>query len=301
MKLRLATAAALIAPSVLALTGAGAPALGHSPAAATCQGRPASIEGSTGTITGTEGDDVIVSTGPDTTVQALGGNDVICVVGGQVNTGPGDDAVLSTGPVQSTTSVYLVGGNDTFVGGLGASGVVVDAITSFHVTLTGVGFGTVQLNPATVPGTGTIDFGTTGNVLYAFGLESAAVDLARGTVAIDGLLDVTTTGLHNATATGCRVRLRGDDDPNTLNAYGHDVVLRGGGGGDRMGRVGNGFDLDLPRCDRYKSVVRGESGPDHLYGRLGDDVLVGGPGRDHANGAGGKDTCRAEVERNCER
>ena len=38
-----------------------------------------------------------------------------------------------------------------------------------------------------------------------------------------------------------------------------------------------------------------------MSGRLGDDVLIGGRGHDVANGAGGVDTCRAEVRKNCER
>ena len=70
---------------------------------------------------------------------------------------------------------------------------------------------------------------------------------------------------------------------------------------DLLRRVGNGFDLDLPKCGRYKSVFRGQAGPDRLSGRLGDDVLIGGSGHDVANGAGGVDTCRAEVRKNCER
>jgi hypothetical protein len=222
-------------------------------------------------------------------------------VGGDVATGPGYDWVVSTGPAASSTHVSLAGGNDSYVGGPGASSVVVDAITSFHVTLSGVGFGTVQLDPATIPGTGTIDFGTTGNHLYALGLEKASVDLARQTAIVDGLLSVTTVGLENATATGCTVRVKGDAGPNTLDAYGHSVVIEGGAGGDRMSRIGNGFDLDLPRCGRYRSVLRGQGGNDFLHGRSGDDVLLGGSGRDHANGDGGVDTCRTEVRRSCER
>ena len=81
MKLRAALTAAIVVPSAIALTGPVAPAYA---AAAVCQGQPATIEGSTGTITGTEGNDVIVSTGVDTVVRALGGNDLICVVGGEV-------------------------------------------------------------------------------------------------------------------------------------------------------------------------------------------------------------------------
>ena len=82
MKLRAALTIALVVPSAIALTGPVAPTYA---AAAVCQGQPATIEGSTGTITGTEGNDVIVSTGADTDVQALGGNDLVCVVGGRVH------------------------------------------------------------------------------------------------------------------------------------------------------------------------------------------------------------------------
>jgi hypothetical protein len=95
--------------------------------------------------------------------------------------------------------------------------------------------------------------------------------------------------------------MKGDSANNVLDAYGHDIVSSGGGGRDSLGRVGNGFDLDLPKCGRYKSVFRGQAGPDRLFGRLGDDVLIGGTGHDVANGAGGVDTCRTEVRRNCER
>ena len=298
MKLRAALTIALALPAAGALAGPTGPTYA---AVAVCQGQPATIEGSTGTITGTEGNDVIVSTGADTRVEGLGGNDLICVVGGEVSTGLGDDSVLSTGPVASLTTVHLFGGNDTYAGGPGNSYVSVDEVTSFHATMTGTGFGTLELDPTSTPGTGTVEFETAGSLVYAFGLKQAAVDLAAQTVTVDGLLSVTTVGLKNATATGCKVRLKGDAGANTLNAYGHDVVIKGAGGGDRMGRVGNGFDVDLPRCGRYKSVFKGEGGPDHLYGRLGDDIFIGGAGRDVANGAGGVDTCRTEVRRNCER
>ena len=95
--------------------------------------------------------------------------------------------------------------------------------------------------------------------------------------------------------------MKGNDKKNDLDAYGHDVVVSGGDGRDLLRRVGNGFDLDLPKCGRYKSVFRGQAGPDRLSGRLGDDVLIGGSGHDVANGAGGVDTCRTEVRKNCER
>lgn len=269
-------------------------------AASVCQGRAATIEAAGGTITGTEGDDVIVATGPEADVRALGGNDLVCVVGGTVRTGLGDDSVDATGAAVLTYA-YLSSGHDTFAGGAGGSDVTVEELSSFAVTFGGTGFAFLRINPTSTPGTGTVDFGDAGSRLYAFGLERATVNLAAQSVSVDGLLSVRTVGLDNATATGCRVRMRGDAGPNSLEAYGHDVVVSGGDGGDRLGRVGNGFDLDLPRCGRYRSLFRGQGGPDRLYGRLGDDTLLGGPGRDHANGAGGVDTCRVEVRRSCER
>ena len=58
MKLRAALTAAIVVPSAIAITVPVAPAYA---AAAVCQGQPATIEGSTGIITGTEGNDVIVA------------------------------------------------------------------------------------------------------------------------------------------------------------------------------------------------------------------------------------------------
>ena len=296
MKLRVALTT-LALPATLALGGPVAPTYA---AAAVCQGRPATIEGSVGTINGTDGDDVIVSTGAGTDVQARGGDDLVCVVGGTVYTGTGDDSVVSTAPVGSQTIAYLSGGTDTYVGGAGSSDVIADEITSFHVTM-GSGGGTMELFPTSTPGTGTVDFGASAGSLYAFGEARAEVDLSAQTASIDGLLQVTTIGLRNATATGCKVRMKGDAKNNFLTAYGRDIVASGGGGRDNLGRVGNGFDVELADCGRYKSVFRGQGGPDRLFGRRGDDVLIGGTGRDVANGAGGVDTCRAEVRKNCER
>src|SRR4051812_8335074 len=129
MKLRAALAVTtLAAPFALALTGPASPSY----AATMCQGKPATIEGSTGILTGTEGDDVIVGHGTAVGVNALGGNDLICVDGGDVATGLGDDSVVSYAPSGAFTSASLVGGNDTYVSRAGGtSNLVVDAISSF--------------------------------------------------------------------------------------------------------------------------------------------------------------------------
>ncbi len=193
--------------------------------------------------------------------------------------------MVSTAPVSTTTFAFLSGGTDTYVGGAGISDVVVDEVSSFHVTFTGSS-GVMELYPTSTPGTGTVDFGPSYGYLYAFGLHESKVDLAAQTASIDDLLHVTTVGLRNATATGCKVRMKGNSANNVLDAYGHNIVSSGGGGRDNLGRVGNGFDLDLPRCGRYKSVFRGQGGPDRLYGRLGDDVLLGGTGPRRRAGRG---------------
>ena len=226
MKLRAALAAVVVVPSAVALTGPAGPA--H--AVAVCQGQPATIEGSAGTVTGTEGNDVIVSTGTDAGVRALGGNDLICVEGGDVHTGLGDDSVLSTAPAGVFTSAVLVGGTDSYVSGLGTSDVIVDEVSSLHVVMAGPG--TVLIYPTSTPGTGTIEFGTASSHLYAFGEKRARVDLAAQTASVDGLLAVTTSGLRHATATGCKVRMKGNGKNNTLDAFGHDIVVSGGGGRD---------------------------------------------------------------------
>ena len=208
-------------------------------------------------------------------MRALGGNDLICAEGGDVYTGPGDDSVVSTAAAGAFTFAYLAGGNDTYVSGPGTSDVIADEISSFHVVMGGGG--TMTLYPTSTPGTGTVVFGKASSHLYAFGEKQAEVDLAAQTASIDGLLDVSTKGLRYATATGCKVRMKGNDKNNVLDAFGHDIVVSGGGGRDLLRRVGNGFDLDLPKCGRYRSVFRGQAGPDRLFGRLGDDVLIGGP------------------------
>jgi Ca2+-binding RTX toxin-like protein len=103
-------------------------------AVVTCQGKDATIVGPTGpynATTGTEGDDVIVAplAAGAGSVQALGGNDTICLVGGNpsdapstlgyipVNAGDGDDSVLNQNLSQRLNPhVTLGAGADHYVG-----------------------------------------------------------------------------------------------------------------------------------------------------------------------------------------
>ena len=79
-----------------------APTTSASAAGETCRGEAATIVGTSPTLTGTEGRDVIVS-GRATTVASLGGDDLVCVVPQQTNVnvltvdaGAGDDVVDTT-------------------------------------------------------------------------------------------------------------------------------------------------------------------------------------------------------------
>jgi Ca2+-binding RTX toxin-like protein len=294
MKLR-ALVTALVVPSALAVTGP----IGSSYAATSCQGRPATIQGA-GTVTGTDGDDVIVATGRDSAVSGGAGNDVICTGGGSVETGAGDDSVLSTAPRGVQTYVVLADGHDSYVGGAGKDDVVVDGVTHVDISM-GSGSGLAELYPTSVPGTGSIDFGKDGGFLNAFGESSSSVDLAHRTATVDGLLTVSVVGASGTYATGDRVRVTGDRRDNVLSAVGCDLRVKGGGGDDTVSRVGNGFDIDLPPCRNLESRLEGGGGNDQLFGWRGPDVLIGGHGHDKARGQRGTDVCRAEVEIRCER
>lgn len=110
------TAAALLGLALLA------PTTSATAAAETCRGEAATIVGTTPTLTGTEGRDVIV-TGPAGQVDALGGDDLICITGGgrsdlTVDAGAGTDTVdSSAAPGHLSLSTDLGPGADTYTGG----------------------------------------------------------------------------------------------------------------------------------------------------------------------------------------
>lgn len=296
--IRRAALAAFLVPATLALAAPTAPSY----AAAVCQGRTATIE-SVGTVTGTEGDDVIVVTGGAASIDAKGGNDTICLDGGYVATGAGDDAVLSTAPAGEYTEVTLTLGADSYTNaGAGSSAVTVRDLTAVQVSL-GAGDGRVYLDHTTVPGTGAVDVGTGDSFLFADGESEAFVDLAAGIAGVDGLLQVSIAHVRDASARGRVARIVGDDRRNDLHAAGCRITMEGGDGRDELTIV-SGSDADRalnPFGCRQRSRLLGQGGPDVLDGRGGNDVLLGGKGRDKAFGSSGRDRCVAEVEKNCER
>ena len=113
------TAAGLLGLALLA------PAHAATAAADTCRGEAATIVGTGPVLTGTEGRDVIV-TGTATLVEALGGDDLICVTrtGGvaqvDVRAGRGDDGVDTTAlAAGDLATIDLGAGADVLVGGEG--------------------------------------------------------------------------------------------------------------------------------------------------------------------------------------
>ncbi|UFN44058.1 calcium-binding protein [Nocardioides okcheonensis] len=305
----------------LAMLAPAAQALPASAPVPVCNGARATMVGTGATVTGTEGDDVIVI-GPATTVHALGGDDQICVssdgavIDGttepaavrQIDAGAGEDEVLlTTESLAAGSSIDLGDGSDTLVAAQAGGFLALD-------------------------------------------LQEQSLEVDRALVArvIDGddayLLapdvDLQGDGSSNTlTATSCDARLRGgpgndvlrslsgdatwdvyalDCDEQRLDAEagaGDDLIrgsqgddrLLGNGGADRIegrggrdGIEGNKDDDVLDGGDG-RDTVRGNGGADRATGGAGADWLDGGAGRDRVDGARGRDRCVAEVERRCER
>jgi Ca2+-binding RTX toxin-like protein len=111
----------------------------------TCQGRPATVVGTPLQVglTGTEGDDVVVTNGA-VTADTLGGNDLVCVTdsgtyaGVRLDTGAGDDQVDASG-TRGRVEAILGAGADLYAGSIAR-----DQVT------TGPGHGTPDTEPDTV-------------------------------------------------------------------------------------------------------------------------------------------------------
>ena len=210
-------------------------------AAASCHGVPATIEASTGEVTGTSGNDVIVVsgslTGSVTLVDGRAGDDLICVVGLTapltLRSGAGNDTIDASAE-GSLVFAFLGPGVDTYVGGpqsdqVDASGnpdhvVISTAGGRDYVAATG-GSATVDTGPGAdsvsygvSPGgrPSSLDLGTGHDWLGVEGLVDVLVDLRGHTVRQNGV----TTAMHHAEdiyAGGKHVVLRGDGERQHLH------------------------------------------------------------------------------------
>jgi Ca2+-binding RTX toxin-like protein len=181
-----------------------------------CQGEAATIEAAPGqtTVTGTEGDDVIVAAGA-VTVDALGGDDIVCVTGGTVLAGPGSDDVELTLMPGSTAQASPGGGDwdDLILRG--------DPKAVYGLDL-GTGVVTVQGSPAATVGRfdrTSLMFPVGGDITVVGSdkddeliVKAARVDLALG----DGQDEVTLDGRGAEPATG-RIDGGGGDGADILD------------------------------------------------------------------------------------
>ena len=172
--------AALSALTIGALTIPATPAASAAPA--TCQGQPTTITGDGGTVTGTDGDDVISTTGV-VTVDALGGHDLVCAQDGIVFAGAGNDSVLrTTSPLCCTLlQVDLGPGNDTLEAPAGDTWVTGDSAGKDAIT-TGSGDNRVTSGVDGEPNLDVISLGS-GNDSLELRLPDGSDVLATGSSA----------------------------------------------------------------------------------------------------------------------
>lgn len=256
----------------------------------TCRGEVATAVGTSPTVTGTDGDDVIVS-GAATEIRGLGGDDSICVSGSaaasllDVDAGAGDDVVLlEPTSVGSGSRVDAGEGED-------ALHVTHDGRVVLHLVRE-----RLRIDAVSMTVTGLEDASLVSPVLLVVGDDKD----------------------NSFTFAGCNVSLSGgagrdvlsnwtedhDDDPFGCHTGAH---LFGGPGADFLrgthgdDRILAGAGRDRVRSRGGDDRVRGGSGRDDLEGGAGRDDLGGGAGRDSAHGGQDRDRCRAEAERHCER
>ena len=207
------TAAALLGLAVLVPTTLPAQAAGE-----TCRGEAATLVGTGPTLTGTEGRDVIVTASAGQ-VNALGGDDLICVTGPgsnsnllTVDAGTGNDVVDTTAVIPGYYVTAVLGaGADTFVGGRAS-----DSVSA----------------------------GETGQV--SGGVWTAGADTEKDTIDTGEGGDSVVSGSAGA-ANSDVVTLGLGSDSLRLGASSvtSDALLDGGAGGDRLSLVGGSGDLTL--------------------------------------------------------
>lgn len=257
MRARVAFAASI--PLVLGALGT-VPATSAS-AAQDCRGIPATVVSTGGTVMGTEGADIIATTGA-VDIYGLGGNDLICLETGRADAGTGDDLVRVAG---GRYDVRLGDENDRM------EILAYDVAGSFDA---GAGRDYLDIDGAGAP---------------------VVVDLENGGVVV-GDQTFVAVGFEDLETSGQRVTVRGTIGDNQFDLTGCLVRASGGGGADRITALHY-----FTHCPTRTVRLNGGDGDDVLRGTTGPDVLIGGAGHDRAWGYRGNDRCTAEQERDCER
>jgi len=296
-----------------------------------CNGRVPTLIGSPGAVlTGTPGDDVVLTRGASL-VDTGAGDDSVCVTGkGKVvvNAGPGDDFV-GTRAHTGRSFVSLGFGDDTFVGGSGADRVWTQeasnqtATDDHDVVSTGGGNDYVISGSSAAGNTDIVTLGPGDDTLATYGATAGAfldggpgvntlqplfgpdlsgswtIDNVVGRASLDGVTELSWQSFRRfllGSLEGERTTFLGSAAGEWVVSGGTcRAVLRGRGGDDRL-TVTTGCH-SLPAGD---ARLIGGPGNDHLKGSAGDDVLQGGSGVDWADGGPGIDRCRAETSLHCE-
>lgn len=275
--------ALVIAAALLAAPGAQAAADGE-----TCQGKPVTIVGSEGT----GGDDVIQGQGG--VVRAGAGDDTVCASSiGTYDGGPGVD------------SIQLVDGYSD-----GGGATVIDFEHLDVRTAYELGFNDFEWTEVPSELSGSVDllarpariqarYGdvpTLGLAVPESSKFGIRIDSRSRVISLGEGLDFTFTGVQQVGIRAHRIRGFGDADRQKWSTSGCDVVVRGGGGSDRLIAGARKGARGCPPARLY-----GQGGRDRLEGGAGAQVLLGGPGRDRAFGGPGRDRCVAEKKIGCER
>lgn len=255
----------------------------------TCFGRqPTILNTQSNTIVnGTDGDDVILSTGSYTDIYGKGGNDIIC--GG-----------LSSRIYGSNGNNIITGsGKSIIYGGKGSNIIFAQAGPGNDGTLNSTeaesGISGVNCDPSsTDPGTSIYgsDDGTGNDVLVG----CAGHDYIKagnnktkiyGYGGIDQLIGGSNTPV-----------IYGNDGDDNILAGPVDTLISGGEGNDYLrGGIGNdSIDAGNGNNSVYSGDgndrIMGGSGGDELFGENGDDYIDGGGGSNLIDGGPGQNTCQ---------
>lgn len=270
----------------------------------TCRGRAATIVAAGGDVTGTEGPDVVVITGP-AFVDTLGGDDVVCVAGEApthpdeapssassafVDAGTGDDVVDTTAAKGRPAWVTLGAGSDRFEGGAGrekVSGGVGDALFGLHqdsepdVMFSGGGEDWVDSGTAGVANADVVDLGGGDDDLRYDGTW-----VAGGSVTGAGGADLLRLSVTGASAVVDNAVGRFEDQGRTTaswTAFENFYVVPGDQTPRALTFVGSGADETLDFYGNIRLTARFGAGNDMLTIPAvltdGSDV-DGGAGRD---------------------
>jgi Ca2+-binding RTX toxin-like protein len=230
-----------------------------------CAGVDATIVGTSTTIDGTSGNDVIYGTPGNDVINGGTGDDIICGGGGKdvIKAGDGNDHVVG-----SSAAEWIEGGpgNDTLEGNAGIDYLFGDDGTD---TLKG-GAGQDRLLGG--PGADDVDGGD-GTDIYSVGSDNTSHRITLDGVADDGTVTGDTSEGDNVRSTVEVVT--GSPGNDVMTAGDHYVWFVGVGGNDTL--TGSAF------ADR----LDGGAGNDALNGLAADDMLVGGDGSDTCVGGTG--------------